>query len=199
MRKRWRRKSNKQPTLSRWKWSKKTFPLLRPLHSRQSAMHRHRSVCACAPTLTRSLSLLGCYCPAQATPPSLLATAVNWVSALFITYRLLLLPVAAAPGCLLSGCKPHPSSHAWKQFAPTARSRFGRCVLLDSEIAAAKRLLLLSTPKTPASHGDPKPQRLIHMTWQYMHARRRLWSSSAWRSSAIANSALVAHLGCSRI
>ncbi len=78
------------------------------VHSSQPAMRRHRSVRACIPTLTCSSALLGCNSSAQATPPSLLVAAVNWISALFITFRLLLLPVAAAPGCPLFGYNHEP-------------------------------------------------------------------------------------------
>jgi hypothetical protein len=132
-------------------------------HSRQSAMRRHRSICACTSTLTCSSALLVCNSSAQATSPSLLVTTLKWATALFIIFRPLQLPYAAAPGCLLSGCNHPPSSYARKQFAPAGVSRLCCCVLLGSEIAAADRPLLVSTPQAPAPHGDPKPQQSIHL------------------------------------
>jgi hypothetical protein len=88
-----------------------------------------------------------------------LVTAVKWVSALFLTFRLLLLPVAAAPGCPLSGCNHQIQEDACSQFAFLLHGLdSATCVVHSGEIAAADGPLLISTPQTPSPHGDPKPQ-----------------------------------------
>jgi hypothetical protein len=162
-----------------------------------AGMHAHRSIFAFEPKLTRSVALLGCTSFAQTATPALLAAAMTWRGAVFITCRVLLLRGVAASSSSPANLRPHaPPLNA---FAPAAVSRPGCLVRLCNAIAATQLSPLRCIPHAPASRGVPKPQQSAHLARQYILARWQPGGCSAWRSSTIVNSALAAHLGCCRI